>query len=160
MGNEISLQLTQFLRSILLGSMLALFYDLTRALRIPLGRTWEVLLDILVGIGSVLSVFLFVMAEDGELRLFILFGAVGGAVLFFSLLSAPLRPIWSFWVGLALLPVHLCHALIQKLFIFFKKAFSFFRKWIIVIGTPMRSTRRKEQAHGNQTLQTEDASQQ
>lgn len=160
MGNEIPLQLTQFLRSILLGSTLALFYDLTRALRVPLGRTWEVLLDILVSIGSVLSVFLFIMAEDGELRLFILFGAIGGAILFFSLLSAPMRPIWSFWIDLALLPVQLCNTLVQKLFLFFKKAFSFFRKWFTIMGTPMRSMKRKEHAHGSQSLQTEDASQQ
>ncbi len=160
MGNEIPLQLTQFLRSILLGSTLALFYDLTRALRIPLGRTWEVMLDILVSVGSVLSVFLFIMAEDGELRLFILFGSVGGAILFFSLLSAPLRPIWSFWLDLALLPAHLCNTLVQKLFVFFKKAFSFFRKWFTIMGTPMRSMKRKEQAHGSQSLQTEDAAQQ
>ena len=160
MGNEIPLQLTQFLRSILLGSMLALFYDLTRALRSLGGRTWEVLLDILVSITSVLSVFLFIMAEDGELRLFILFGAIGGAILFFSILSHPLRPIWSFWIDLALLPVHLCDALVRKLFIFFKKAFSFLRKWFTMMGTPMRLIKRKEQTHGSQPLQTEDASQQ
>ena len=160
MGNEIPLQLTQFLRSILLGSTLALFYDLTRALRFLGGRTWEVLLDTLVAISSVLSVFLFIMAEDGELRLFILFGALGGAVFFFSLLSAPLRPIWSFWIDLALLPVHLCATLVQKLFVFYKKGFSFFRKWLIIMGTPMRIIKRKEQTHGSQPLQTEDASQQ
>lgn len=160
MGNEIPLQLTQFLRSILLGSTLALFYDLTRTLRLLGGRTWEVLWDTLVGISSVLSVFLFIMAEDGELRLFILFGALGGAILFFSLLSAPLRPIWSFWIDLALLPVHLCETLLRKFFIFSKKVFSFFTKWFRIMGTPMRSIRRKEQTHGSQTLQTEDAPQQ
>lgn len=160
MGNEIPLQLTQFLRSILLGSTLALFYDLTRALRILGGRTLEILLDALVGITSVSSVFLFIMAEDGELRLFILFGVLGGAIFFFSLLSAPMRPIWSFWVDLALLPIHLFDAFAKKLLVFSKKVFSFFSKWLTIMGTPMRIIKRKEHAHGNQPLQTENASQQ
>ena len=160
MGNEIPLQLTQFLRSIVLGSTLALLYDLTRALRILGGRVWEVVLDILVSISSVFSVFLFIMAEDGELRLFILFGAVGGAVLFFSLLSTPLRPIWSFWIDLLVLPAHLCNVLAHKIFLFFKKTFLFFRKWITIMGTRMRTSKRKEQVHGNRINKTENSPQQ
>ena len=47
------------------------------------------------------------MAGDGELRIFIILGIVGGAVLFWCLLGGLLRPIWRFWLGLMLFPVRL-----------------------------------------------------
>lgn len=159
MGNEIPLQLAQFLRSILLGGTLALCYDLVRALRSLGGVVWESVLDVLVSFGAATSVFLFVMAEDGELRLFILFGVVGGAVLFFSLLSSALRPIWAFWLDVLLVPLHLGEKLLQKLDIFFKKGFSFLRKWFTIIGTSKRNCHGEEREHGAQESKTENASQ-
>ena len=98
MGNYISVQLTLFLRSILLGAVLGLAYDWARALRTLGGRLWGGLLDAAYCLGAVSSVFLFVLAGDGELRFFVLAGALGGALLFFILLSRPLRPVWDFWV--------------------------------------------------------------
>ena len=159
MGNEIPLQLAQFLRSILLGGTLALCYDLIRALRSLGGVVWESVLDVLVSFGAAASVFLFVMAEDGELRLFILFGVVGGAVLFFSLLSSALRPIWAFWMEVLLVPLRLGKKLFQKLDIFFKKGFSFLQKWFTMMGTPKRNCQGGEREHGAQKRKTEDASQ-
>ena len=158
MGNEIPLQLAQFLRSILLGSTLALLYDLTRALSTPGGRIWELTLDVLLSIGAAVSLFLFIMAEEGELRLFILFGTLGGAVLFFSLFSGVLRPILGFWVELALTPLHLGDIFIKKLQFFCKKVFSFLGKWFTIMVAPYST--REEREHGAQTIQTEDASQQ
>ncbi len=160
MGNEIPLQLTQFLRSILLGGTLALVYDFARTLRILGGVVWEAILDVLVSIVAVLSVFLFVMAEDGELRLFILFGTVGGAVVYFSLLSGPLRPILAFWVDLFLIPLRLFRTLLEKLTVFSKKAFYFFRKGFTIIGTWKRSKSGEGRKHGAKIRKTEDASQQ
>lgn len=158
MGNEIPLQLAQFFRSILLGSTLALLYDLTRALSSLGGRKWEMLLDILLSITAAAALFLLIMAEEGELRLFILLGALGGAVLFFSLLGGVLRPIWSFWIALLLFPVHLGNIFLKKLHNFFKKVFSFLKKWFTIMVTP--SLTRGERDHGTQADQTENAPQQ
>ena len=87
MGVNISQQLMLFLRSVLLGGVLGLLYDLLRPFRRRGGVVWGGILDALYGITAVSGLFLFVMAGDGELRIFILMGVVGGAVLFFCLLS-------------------------------------------------------------------------
>lgn len=159
MGNEIPVQLAQFLRSILLGGTLALCYDLVRALRSLGGAVWASILDVLVSFGAAASVFLFVMAEDGELRLFILLGVVGGAVLFFSLLSGALRPVWAFWIGLLLMPWRLGRKVFKKLELFFKKGFSFLRKWFTIMGTPKGDEREEGREHGAETCKIENASQ-
>ena len=160
MGNEIPLQLQQFLRSIVLGGTLALLYDLTRALHILSGKLWSGLLDILVSFSAVSTVFLFVMAEDGELRLFILLGTLGGAVLFFALLSSSLRPIWAFWVDLFLLPVRLLEGLFLKIGYFFKKLFSFLKKRVTLLSALKRYQLREEQTHGEESIKMEDTPQQ
>lgn len=159
MGNEIPVQLAQFLRSILLGGTLALCYDLVRALRSLGGVVWESVLDVLVSFGAAASVFLFVMAEDGELRLFILLGALGGAVLFFSLLSSALRPVWAFWIDVLLVPLRLGKKLLRKLEFFSKKGFSFLQKWFTIMGTPKQDCQGEGERHGAQKCKTEDASQ-
>ena len=150
MGNEIPLQLAQVLRAILLGSILALGYDFVRALHCLGGKIWATTLDILVSLSATLSIFLFVMAEEGELRLFLLLGTLGGAVLFFSLLSGILRPIWAFWIDLFLFPLHLLEALWRKLVIFFKKAFSFVRKWSTIAGTSKQDDVKEGQTYGEE----------
>ena len=160
MGNEIPLQLAQFLRSILLGGTLALLYDLVRAMHILGGKLWECALDIFVSIGAAAAVFLFVMAEEGELRLFILLGAGGGAVLFFSLLSSVLHPIWSFWIDFFLLPLRFIKQTLIKLVIFFKKVFSFPAKWFTITGTLIKHRLGGGRVHGAESLKTEDPAQQ
>ena len=160
MGNEIPRQLAQFFRSILMGSTLALLYDTVRALRVLGGTAWEILLDTLVSISSVFALFLLVMAEEGELRLFILLGTLGGAVLFFSLVSPSLRPILAFWVKLSLFPVHLGHKFFGKMQIFLKKVFSFLRRWFTIKVTHMGCSLWGEREHGKQKSKTEDSPQQ
>ena len=107
MGIELTEQLAMFFRSVLLGGALGLLYDLLRALRSLGGRVWGGVLDSVYCVLSVSLLFFFVMAGDGELRLFFLAGALGGAVLFFCLLSPILRPLWDFWLRILLSPVHL-----------------------------------------------------
>lgn len=160
MGNEIPLQLQQFLRAIVLGGTLALLYDLTRALHILGGKIWGSILDVLVSFSAVSTVFLFVMAGDGELRLFILLGALGGAVLFFSLLSSSLRPIWTFWVDLSLLPLRVAEGLLRKIGYFFKKLFSFLKKRVTLLTALKQNSRREEQPHGEKSIKIEDTPQQ
>ena len=157
MGNEIPLQLAQFFRSILLGSTLALLYDLTRALSAPGGRWLELLLDTLLSISATAALFLLIMAEEGELRLFMLLGTLGGAVLFFALLSSVLRPIWAFWVKTMLYPFYLGNIFLKKLHELSKKVFSFILKWFTIItGSDPTG---EEEEHDTQTTKTENAPQ-
>ena len=142
MGIYISEQLQLFLQSIALGAALALLYDLLNTLR-PLGRRlWGGALDILFCLTAAASVFLFVMAGSGELRVFMSFGIAGGAVLFRGLLAPLLRPVWSFWRDLALLPFRWVRELLKKMGGKAKKVCTFLRKgFIIKFITPLRKKR-------------------
>lgn len=122
MGNYISEQLAMFARAILLGGSLGLVYDLFGAVRTLGGRFWGGLLDVIYCALAVSSLFLFVMAGDGEMRIFVLAGALGGAVLFFCLLSRPLRPLWAFWLKILLSPLRAAAGGVKKLM-------GFARKW-------------------------------
>ena len=160
MGNEIPIQLAQFFRAIALGGSLALLYDLTRVLSTLGGSIWETTLDILLSITAVAALFLFVMAEDGELRLFMLLGTTGGAVLFFSLISGVIRPILAFWLNIILLPLRLGHKFFNFLQEIFKKVFSFSRTWFTITDTIQGSDTGEELDHGRQAVKIEDAPQQ
>lgn len=127
-----------FLGSILLGSSLALLYDLIRPWRRLGGRVWNGLLDTLLTLTAAATLFFFFMAGEGELRLFILLGALGGAVLFFCLLSRPLRPLWDFWVQFLLIPMTIAKKFLKIGGKFCKKLFSFCKKWFTIISTYMR----------------------
>ena len=159
MGNEIPLQLAQFFRSILLGGTLALIYDISRALRTLGGRIWEAALDTAVSLGSVFALFLLVMREEGELRLFILLGTLGGAVLFFTLFSPALRPLLAFWVDILLIPLRLGNIFFKKLQRILKKVFSFLAGWFTIIVTQSERRFRKERVHGTQEKKTKNCSQ-
>ena len=111
MESTVSQQLLAFGWSILLGMAAGVLYDLLRPFRLRLPRltAWLDLLYCLT-VGS--AVFLFLLRRAGELRLYLLLGILGGAVLFFCALSAILRPVWDFWVdtlaqvlALAVLPL-------------------------------------------------------
>ena len=133
MGNYISEQLAMFLRSVALGGALGLGYDLLRALRKLGGRLWGSLLDGFYCLLAAASLFFFVMAGDGELRIFILMGTLGGAVLFFCLISQPLRPLWDFWLEIFLAPVRLLGRLEKRGEKFLKKLFSFAWRWVTMV---------------------------
>lgn len=77
LGNYISEQLAMFVRAILLGASLGLVYDLFRTLRRLGGRVWGGVLDGTYCVLAVCSLFLFVMAGDGEMRLFVRRGPSG-----------------------------------------------------------------------------------
>ena len=109
MGNEISQQLASFLASGLLGAVLGLLYDLLRSFRQAVRGGGLSLFDGLYCIFAFAAVFYFAMTfGEGELRLYMVAGIFGGAVLFFSLFSALLRPVWDFWRGCAEELVRLC----------------------------------------------------
>ena len=149
MGIELTEQLAMFFRSVLLGGALGLLYDLLRALRSLGGRVWGGVLDSVYCVLSVSLLFFFVMAGDGELRLFFLAGALGGAVLFFCLLSPILRPLWDFWLRILLSPVHLAAGAGKKCCRGTKKLFLRGRNAVTIVWGRWKRRRKRSAVKGD-----------
>ena len=82
MGIEVSQQLAAFLASWLLGALLGLLYDLLRSFRLAVRERGLSLVDGLYCLLSFAAVFYFTMTFGaGELRLYMVVGIFGGAVL-------------------------------------------------------------------------------
>ncbi len=141
-----------FVRSILLGGTLGLVYDLLRALRRLGGKLWGGVLDALFCLLAVSSLFFFAMAGGGELRIFVVMGALGGAVLFFCLFSQLLRPLWDLWLNIFLAPVRLAEILLKKSGRKGKKAFSFWRNWLTIRVTLWKKKRLPAQQEGDEEI--------
>lgn len=152
MGNYVSEQLALFLQSIALGAVLGLLYDLLSALRSLGGRLWGGLLDAVFCLTAACSVFLFIMAGDGELRLFIALGITGGAVLFWCLLGGLLRPVWRFWLSLILFPARLAQKFLKKCGRKGKKVFSFWQNWVTMEFTTLRRRKIPGEQEGDEEM--------
>lgn len=152
MGNYISGQVLLFLRSIGLGMCLGLLYDLLGALRGLGGKLWVGLLDAIFCLTAAVSVIFFVLAGEGELRLFMALGILGGAVLFWCLLGEILRPVWSFWLSLALLPVRAAERFFKKCGRAGKKVFSFSRNWVTMKTSSLRRRRKPPRQEGEEEM--------
>lgn len=152
-------QLRVLLSALGLGWTLGLIYDLLRALRLRCRRSF--LADALDGLYAAvlfLLVFLFALrVAGGELRLFLLIGLGLGAVAFFLLCSAPLRPLWELWAEAALrlmsaltLPVRFALRQVKNFLRRLKKLFHFLRKCYIISNRKQRPRpqRRKGSSHG------------
>ena len=96
MGSPVSVQLLAFGQSILLGLSAGVLYDVLRPFRLRCPRI-TTLLDgaYCLTVGAVSFLFLLRRA-DGELRGFLVLGALGGAVLFFCAFSRLLRICYLF----------------------------------------------------------------
>lgn len=102
-----SQQLLSFGLSVLLGLAAGVLYDLLRPFRLRFPRVTG-LLDGAYCLTVSGAAFLFLLRRsDGELRGFLLLGAVGGAVLFFGAFSQLLRPVWLFWADTLIALAHL-----------------------------------------------------
>lgn len=156
MGNYVSAQLAVFLRAVALGAVLGLVYDLLGALRRLGGRLWGGVLDAFFCFVAAGSVFLFVMVGDGEMRMFIALGALGGAVLFWCLLGSLLRPVWAFWLDLALWPAACFKNFLKKCARSLKKSFSFWRKWVTMKCTTLRRRKNAGGLEGDDTVPAQD----
>lgn len=154
MGNYVSEQLAVFLRAIALGVVLGLVYDLLGALRRLGGRLWGGVLDAVFCLLSAVSVFLFVMAGDGEMRMFIALGVLGGAVLFWCLPGSLLRPVWGFWLDLALWPAEILINFLKKCGRKLKKVFSFWKNRFIININNFRRKKRSEVKEGDSSMPT------
>ena len=151
-GNYVSQQLLAFLRAIALGACLGLEYDVLGALRRLGGKVWGGVLDAAFCLTAASASALFVLAGDGELRIFTALGIAGGALLFRWLAGPLLRPVWSFWVGLALLPVSGANKILKKCGRTTKKSFSFCRKWFTMKFTILRGRKPPQRQKGEEDM--------
>ena len=143
MAIHVTEQLRTFLLSILLGLGAGVLYDLLRAVRLRHPRLTAPLLFVL-------------RQSDGQLRGFILLGGLGGGVLFFSLLSRPLRPVWDFWMDRWMelfqflsLPGRFCAAVCKKFAFQAKTLFYFLRKYATIhIEGVWKPLRKGGMSHG------------
>ena len=97
---SLSEQARCFLASLLLGFILSLLYDLLRAVRLRRAtkRRFTSALDLLYCAAFALLTFLFALRiGGGELRLYMLFSVLLGAVSYFTLCARLFRPLWAFW---------------------------------------------------------------
>lgn len=152
MGNYVSEQLAVFLRAIALGAVLGLLYDLLGTLRRLGGRLWGGVLDAAFCLTAASSVFLFVMAGDGEMRLFIALGAAGGAVLFRCLFGGLLKPVWAFWLDMILWPVGILKNFLKIIAQKSKKLFSFWRKRFTIKFTTLRRKKFSREKEGENAM--------
>lgn len=151
-GNYVSAQLLLFLRSIALGLCLGLLYDLLGALRKLGGKLWGGVLDAVFCLTAAVAVLFFVLAGDGELRIFVALGILGGAVLFWCLLSGILRPVWTFWLDMLLLPFRLLWRFAKKCGQFMKKIVAFLRKWFIIRFTHLFGHKKRPPQEGEEEM--------
>lgn len=155
MGIYITEQVRLFVLSVLLGFGLGALYDVLGAVR----KRWQMLTAVL-DIGYCLcllgSLFLFTLRQaQGQLRLFVVLGIVGGCVLFFTGLSPWLRPVWGFWVDCLVLlgeilaiPGKICGKIIKKLENFSKKLFYFGHKCSTIRYYILEQSKKGGRCHG------------
>ena len=148
MGHPVSEQLALFLRAVALGVALGLVYDVMRALRGLGSKLWGDTLDVLFCLTAAASLFLFTMAGDGEMRIFVVLGAAGGMVLFLCLAGPLLRPVWRFWLSVALFPARLIKKILKKCGRMAKKLFSFGRTRVIIVFNHLRIRGKRSYAKG------------
>ena len=142
MGVSLSAQIISLLYALALGTAAALLYDLLRAIRMHRRRSRALTnaLDTLYCLLLAALCFAFALhIGGGELRLYMLFAAIGGTALYFLLFSRFLRPLWDFWaetlfalLRLLRLPIHGAKTLCDKLTKLCKRLFLFFQNCFII----------------------------
>ena len=139
MENYVASQALSLAVSVAIGIAAAFLYDLLRAIRIrwkraaPLTHVLDVVYVLAV---SFLALWLTLVVGEGKLRLYMITGAVAGALIWWLFPSRVLRSTWDFWmdalvafVRLLLRPLVWCKKI-------GKKGFSFLRKWFTINRDP------------------------
>lgn len=140
MGVDLSQQLTAFLLSWVLGALLGVVFDLLRVLYPRSGWVRSLLDGVFCLFAGACIVAFMLQPGDGELRVYMLAGIAGGALLYLWLFSPLLRPLWGFWQDVAgdcihffLAPLLSLLRLIKKFAQKQKKHFLFLKKWFTII---------------------------
>ena len=139
MENFASAQLLSLSRAVLSGLAAGVFYDLLRCLRLRRCRSHllthlsDGLFVLFVGI---ILLYLTLRVGEGELRLYLLFGAFGGALLWWSAAADLFRPLLDWWLDTFLAfiaflqkPVCFLFGFVQKLYCRAKRDFLFLKKY-------------------------------
>lgn len=152
-------QLADLGAAMLLGIVCGLVYDLLRPVRLQHRRskTLTHLVDAVFVLLVLLGIFLFALRiGQGEFRLFMLFGFIGGAVVYYLLLSALLRPLWDFWaeaaakfLALLWMPLALIGRGVKKMGRRLKKDFHFLQKYSTIKRYKWDFTRIRSDMSGN-----------
>lgn len=142
MENYVAAQLQQLGAAVALGAAGGLLYDVLRSARLldrrdrRLTHVMDALFVVLLGAGVL---WLALVVGGGELRLYMASGVLLGAVVWFGLFSALLRPVWDLWAAalgetgrLLWLPFALAGRLIKKWAAVVKKGFSFWKKCVTI----------------------------
>jgi len=148
---EVNRQLLVFGQSILLGLSAGVLYDLLRPFRVRAPRfTGALDWCYCLTVGGAMFLFL-VRRAEGQLRGFVVLGALGGAVLFFCAFSQLLRPVWAFWAdtlaflwGLVCLPLRWARSFCKKMLRWEKNLFYFWRKCFTIRKSGHRERGRQE----------------
>ena len=164
---SLSEQAQCFLASLLLGFILSLLYDLLRAVRLRRAtkRRFTSALDLLYCAAFALLTFLFALRiGGGELRLYMLFSVLLGAVSYFAFCARLFRPLWAFWAEvlfsfarLAAAPLRWLQKVYGKLAKLCKRYFLFSRNRLIIKSYERRARyslrrARKKEAHRHLSL--------
>ncbi len=158
MGIYITEQVRVFVLAVLLGFALGGLYDVLGALR----SRWRGLtgaLDVTYCICLLGALFFFTLRQaQGQLRLFVVLGMIGGCVLFFTGVSPLLRPVWGFWVDCLVLfgeilaiPGRICGKTIKIFQNFLKKLFYFGHKCSTIRYHTLEQSKKGGRSHGKIT---------
>ncbi|MDD4715418.1 MAG: spore cortex biosynthesis protein YabQ [Oscillospiraceae bacterium] len=152
MGISIGGQAAAFAGAVALGLAVGLVYDILRILRVRLkNRLLSGILDLIFWIIVIAAVFLYALsAGDGQVRIFMALGLMGGGMLYFCLLSPPM--LWlgyriadfiSLLFRILALPFiwffKLCNKIEKKL----KNIFYYLSGWYRISALPGEMTRRQ-----------------
>ncbi len=142
MENHVGVQLQGLIAAIVLGMSAALLYDVLRPFRVK-GRRWRWLIHALDALYSGVAMLLFLRLAtslgQGQLRLYMLLGGVGGALVWWMGPGPLWRQIWGFWLSSA---AELVRKLLRPVLWVaekLKKGFSFCVGWVIIRGRVKRS---------------------
>ena len=162
MENYAAAQLLNLSCAAISGLAAGVFYDLLRAVR--LRRRHNLLLTHLLDglyalfLGAV-ALYLTLRVGRGELRLYLVFGVLGGALLWFSLLADFFRPLWDWWLdtvrafGIFLWkPVAFLLGFVQKIWYLAKKGFLFCRKYATMTLSRWRRPRLPRHGEEDRTM--------
>ncbi|WP_409969720.1 spore cortex biosynthesis protein YabQ [Bengtsoniella intestinalis] len=154
-----------FVLSVLLGIAIGGLYDMAGAVRGHWPRLTP-MVDVTFGLSALGAVFLFILRQSqGQLRLFVLLGILGGCVLFFTGLSPLLRPVWGFWVEtlvwlgrILALPAVIFGNLLKLFRNYLKKLFYFWQKCCTMKYHRLQRGSKGGMSHGESTRRTQTKS--
>ena len=148
---SVTQQAVQLCASLASGAALGLCYDLLRTMRRRCSKAAAQLLDLLFWLTAAAALFVFGMDIGlGQLRLFMIFGAGAGILLYFGALSPFVTRVFSAVANAFAQVLHICARpfvkvaeMLKKAGLFFKKLFPNPKRWFTIKNNDHRSKRKE-----------------